>query len=217
MIDKCVLLDMNGTIRNDLHVVYRSMSEVFERFGKRPPALDEYRRTHNVHYWDLYRKHGFLDSEKPAADAIFSDLFFRKYAHLARPFPDAVGTVLEISARGIPVGIVSNLERNVLGMYMEQYGLSGFVSVSVCREDVGEVKPSPASILFAFEKLGIPPEHGSYTGDQSQDVIAAHAARTTAIAVSRRGSYHTRRMLEEAKPDIIITRLSDLLLVDRSA
>ncbi len=208
---KCVLFDMNGTIRNDLHVVYRSMSEVFREFGRIPPKLGEYRRISSVDYWKLYTSHGFVDSEKPAADALFRELFFHKYAPLAKPFPDAIQAVAGLVGKGVVVGVVSDLDREVLDMYMEQYGLKPLVSTSVCRDDSRKVKPSPDSILLAFTNLGMPPENGGYVGDQSWGVEAAHAARTTAIAISRRGSYHTRKMLEETNPDMIISELSDLL------
>jgi len=156
---------------------------------------------------------GFPDSERRNVDSLFAE-FFEKYAYRATVFPGVLQTVRKLKERGIVTGVVSNLMRAILKRHIAEYGLRGFFDVVIGREDCEELKPSPKPLLSAFSKLGMPPEQGRYVGDQTWDVISAKAAGTSPIAISRAGSYHSRRMLESAGPDKIIRKLSTLLYLD---
>ncbi|MBI2085381.1 MAG: HAD hydrolase-like protein [Candidatus Aenigmarchaeota archaeon] len=209
----CFLIDMNGTIRDELPAVYRSIVDVFLSFGRKPPTLADYRSFEGSHYWDHYLKHGFQQSERADVDRLFRQFFDSRYAHMVSAFPDAVPTITELKARKKVVGIVSNIPRSRLDMHMHEYGLDRIVDLSVSAEDVDEMKPSPKPLEYAFQTLGVPPEKGCYTGDKTWDVSVARATKTTSIAISRRGSYHTRDMLEKANPDVLINRLAGLLYI----
>ncbi len=210
---KVRLFDMNGTIRDDFLAVFKSVNDVLRHYGMVSLAVQRYRELARPDYWVIYRELGLPDSERLNVDRLFAQ-FFERYADQTRVFPDVLQTVRKLKERGIVTGVVSNLTRSSLGQHINEYGLNGLFEVAVCREDTEETKPSPEPLLVAFRRLGIPPEQGSYVGDQTWDILAARSAGTSPVAISRSGSYHSRRMLESAKPDKIIGKLSTLLYLD---
>lgn len=205
---------MNGTIRDDFIAVANAVDDVLRHFGKTRLTLQQHRELERPDYWFLYEHLGFKESDKPEVDSLFRRFFYEKYADMVSMFPDALETVKGLKYRKKIVGIVSNLSRERVIAHVNEFGLSKYIDVCVGREDTDEGKPFPQPLIEAFRRLGVPPERGSYTGDQTWDITAAHAAKTMAIGVSRRGSYHTRRMLESADPDRVIRSLSSLLYLD---
>ncbi len=209
------LLDMNGTIRDDFFGVVAAVNDVLKEFGLRPLGIGRHRQVETPNYWDMYRSLGFDDSQKPVVDEMFRGYFYSRHADLVKAYPDALGTMQALKERGRLLGVVSNLPRDRIYAHLKEFGMGNIVDVVVGREDSEETKPSPQPLLMAFERLGLPPENGSYTGDQTIDVISAKAARTGSIAIAHRGSYHTERMLRLAGPDRVIRKLSGLLYYDK--
>ncbi len=207
----CVVFDLNGTLIDDLAVSYGSVCGVFQKFDRKKPGLAGYRRLVGPDYWIIYKKHGLRLSEKKSVDETFRKMFYRMRFRHSKLFGDALPVIKELKRRGVLIGVVSNQRRKNLREYMARYGLKKFVDVYVGRDEVKRPKPSKESLLLAFRKLGVSPEQGVYVGDQVQDVEMARSAGVLAIAVSRKGSYHTRRMLDKSKPDVMIRSLSKLL------
>ena len=52
------ILDWNGACLNDLPVVYKSVKQIFEEFGLKPPTLQEYRTGITYNFSDFYYSHG---------------------------------------------------------------------------------------------------------------------------------------------------------------
>ncbi|MBI4167478.1 MAG: HAD family hydrolase [Candidatus Aenigmarchaeota archaeon] len=207
---KVQLFDMNGTIRDDFSAVLNTVNDVLRYYGTQSLTIQKYRELARPDYWEIYRELGFPDSESQNVDKLFAE-FFDRYAGQTRIFPGVLDAVRKLKERGTVTGVVSNLTAATLNRHIAEYGMDGFFDVVVSREDCEESKPSPKPLLVAFNKLGIPPRQGRYVGDQTWDIIAARAAGASPIAISRAGSYHSRRMLESATPDKIIGKLPSLL------
>ncbi len=207
----CVVFDLNGTLIDDLAVSYGSVCDVFQKFGRKKPGLAEYRRLIGPDYWVVYKKHGFRPPERKCVDETFRKIFYCRRFRRSRLFGDSIPVIKGLKRRGVVMGVVSNQRRKNLREYMARYGLEKFIDVYVGRDEVKHPKPSKESLLLAFEKLGIPSGQGIYVGDQTQDIRMARSAGVLAVAVSRKGSYHTRGMLDKSKPDVMVRSLSKLL------
>ncbi len=208
----CFIFDMNGTLLNDLAAMHSIVCKVFESFGKKGPSLPEYRRFAGYHeYWPLYKKQGFKNSDKNKINKTFRKIFNSEYPMLAKPFGDAQATIKKFRKMDCSVGIVSNQGKKSLDYKIGLCGLANLIDVGISRDDVKMTKPKPESLILAFEKLGISAKDGIYVGDQAVDVKMARNAGTFSVAVSRSGSYDTKNMIKNSKPDRIIAKLSSLL------
>jgi phosphoglycolate phosphatase len=59
----------------------------------------------------------------------------------------------------------------------------------VCGDSTPHLKPHPAPLRLAAERLGLPPEKCIYVGDDQRDVQAARAAGMRPVAVE--WGYHS--------------------------
>ena len=104
-------------------------------------------------------------------------------------FEDVVPALESIKARGLTIGVVSNL-RNVEET-LAQLGLNKYVSFSVSSERDAPAKPHPPIFQEALEKAGVAPADALHVGDQYQsDIQGARAAGMSAVLLDRDGWHH---------------------------
>jgi phosphoglycolate phosphatase len=98
---------------------------------------------------------------------------------------DGVAEVLEqLSAQGLPWGIVTNKAERFAVPLTRALGLRPHREALVCGDSTPHTKPHPAPVLEAVRRLGVPPAACAYVGDDHRDMLAARAAGTGAIAAA---------------------------------
>ncbi|MEV8515785.1 HAD family hydrolase [Dactylosporangium sp. NPDC051484] len=103
-----------------------------------------------------------------------------------RTAPLRPGTRDFLNSVGLPICVVSNIDRADLEAALSYHGLS-FAAV-VSSEDVGAYKPSPQMFRRGLAMLGMRAEGVLHVGDSlTADVAGAQAAGMAAIWVNRRG------------------------------
>jgi putative hydrolase of the HAD superfamily len=106
-----------------------------------------------------------------------------------RAFPEAVGVLGELRARGLRLVAASNWDAS-LSEGLEQTGLAPYLDGAVSSAVVGAAKPDPAVFLAALEVAGCGPDEALHVGDSPEgDVEGARAAGLAAVALlDRHGS-----------------------------
>lgn len=108
---------------------------------------------------------------------------------IRRVFPDVPEVLTQLQARGIRLGLISNIWIDG-ELVRESLGAMGllrpFRSIVLSSEE-GLVKPHPALFARALEQLGVTdPGRAWYVGDNpAADVVGAHAAGMKAILLRR--------------------------------
>jgi HAD superfamily hydrolase (TIGR01549 family) len=102
-----------------------------------------------------------------------------------RPFQGVRNTLETLINRGLPVGLISDYP---LGLKLEGMGLGDLpFTAFIGSEEVGALKPHPASFLRAAEKLGVEPGGVLHVGDREDcDVTGALAAGMRAALFKRK-------------------------------
>jgi HAD superfamily hydrolase (TIGR01509 family) len=96
------------------------------------------------------------------------------------------GEVLDrIAAAGLVKALLTRNTREAMGIILQRFGLQFDLAWS--RED-GPIKPSPASVLAACEKLHISPARTLCVGDYLYDLQAANAAGCRSVLLARPGN-----------------------------
>ncbi|HLM08955.1 MAG TPA: HAD family phosphatase [Thermoleophilaceae bacterium] len=122
----------------------------------------------------------------------------------ARPFPDALETLDELTRARVPVAIASSSSRERLDRTLSAAGLDGRVGVTVAGDEIARGKPAPDLFLSAVERLGARPERCVIVEDAAPGVEAGLAAGATVVAVAREPRERSR--LERAHR--VVERLS---------
>jgi len=91
------------------------------------------------------------------------------------PYPDTAPTLRALHARGVRIGIVSNVPRDLRPIFAA-HGLADLVDAFTHSFEVGAEKPDPAIFLRACEALGTTPGATLMVGDHPVADAGALAA-----------------------------------------
>lgn len=80
------------------------------------------------------------------------------------PYPDAAPTLRALRERGLKVGVVSNVPRDLSDLFAA-HGLDRFVDAFVHSFQVGAEKPDPRIFLAACQRIGTAPAETLMVGD----------------------------------------------------
>ena len=102
-------------------------------------------------------------------------------------FDDVVPTLKELKRRGLILGLISNVERD-LTPTMTELGLPSWLDIVVTSLEAGFSKPQPEIFREAMRRAGVRPSQAVYVGDQHQiDCVGAERAGMKGILLDRGG------------------------------
>jgi 2-haloalkanoic acid dehalogenase type II len=160
---------------------------MLESFGVAPdPAhLERYRRMQ----WDLHRR----------------DFALRE---------GVVETLRALRARGVHIGMVSNIDDDQLDHLIDVAGLRDAFDSLLSSEAAGACKPDPAIFADALRRAGCAPQEALFVGDTlAQDIAGANRAGLRSVLLWHRDG--TAPPTGDPQPQHIIRRIPELLeLVD---
>ena len=113
-----------------------------------------------------------------------------------------------VRADGCRTALVTSKNRQGALRGLDLTGLTPYIEVLVCADDVVHPKPHPEPVLKALELLGAGPERAMFFGDSVHDMNSGRAAgvKTAAVLWGPFG----RADLEPSKPDLWIEKPGDI-------
>ena len=100
-------------------------------------------------------------------------------------FDDVVPALTQLKERGLILGLVSNVDRDISPL-CDKLGLSLLLQVVVTSQDTGFSKPQPEIFQEALRQAGIEASEAVYVGDQYQiDVVGARDAGMKGVLLDR--------------------------------
>jgi phosphoglycolate phosphatase len=180
---KAVLFDLDGTLLDTAPDMIGTLNLL--RLDNKLAALPfEQLRAEVSHGSSRLVQIGFpgVDAERFALlQRRFLEAYGGRLAAETRLFEGMDRVLVELSRRGLGVGIVTNKPARLTDALLEELGLrTRFVCV-VSGDTLSERKPHPLPMLHAARLAGATPERCVYVGDAQRDVQAAHAAGMRAL------------------------------------
>ena len=90
------------------------------------------------------------------------------------PYPDTLPLLEKLAKAGYRMGVVSNCGDYAANCVLARFNLTGYFEITLSRNDVAYIKPSPEGLILALEKLGVSPDRALFIGDSVNDILAAH-------------------------------------------
>ncbi|MDD7319153.1 MAG: HAD family hydrolase [Prevotella sp.] len=119
------------------------------------------------------------------------------------------GRVLDALKHNHPLVLVSNFYGNISSV-LKEFGIDRYFDKVIESAVVGIRKPDPRIFSLGVEALGLPAADVTVVGDSFyKDILPAVKAGCHAIWI--KGMGWTEESYDESVPDMIITRLSELL------
>lgn len=107
------------------------------------------------------------------------------------------------------LGVVTTRARSEAHDFLQRMQYPDLFSVVITRQDVFRLKPHPAPVREAVDRLGISPQHCIMVGDTALDVRSARRAGTYAVGVV--SGFDRRDELERAGAHLVLERAVQLL------
>lgn len=149
-------------IRVDLERARALWDELWE-VGKMPEELAKGRDLSAAAHREIWT--GLFERANAAVPDIATTLYERVMDPRAWiPYPDTPPTLRALRARGIRIGIVSNVPQDLRPIFAA-HGLADLVDAFTHSFEVGVEKPDPAIFLRACETLGTEPAETLMVGD----------------------------------------------------
>ncbi len=102
-------------------------------------------------------------------------------------FDDVEPALAQLKARGLTLGLISNIDRDLSSTY-DELGLSSSLDVLVTSLAVGAAKPDPAIFRIALERAGVDASEAIHVGDMyHSDIMGARSAGIRPLLIDRDG------------------------------
>ena len=106
-------------------------------------------------------------------------------------FDDVAPALNELKGKGLILGLISNIEKDMTAT-LNELGLPSWLDIVVTSLGCGFNKPQPEIFQEALKQAGVQPSEALYVGDQYQvDVIGANQAGMKGVLLDRHGYYKT--------------------------
>jgi beta-phosphoglucomutase len=176
---RALLLDFNGTISDDEHLLCRIFVELFA--DERPLSEDEYYER-LVGLADREIVQLWLGRDDPA----LVDRKIERYRELAdgSTVTQEARDAVEYGAGRVPVAVVSGSARAEIEPVLAKAGLVDSVAAIVASGDIRRSKPDPEGYLIALDLLGVEAAEAAAVEDSEAGVEAAKAAGLYCAAVT---------------------------------
>ena len=196
-VPRAVLFDAYGTLF-DVYSVGLLAEQLFPGFGDRLAVLWrdkqlEYTRLTSMsgHYrpfWDLTRaglRFAALRLDL-ALDGGAEDRLMNQYRHLSA-FPENREVLHTLKERGIPAGILSNGDPEMLGVAVKSAGFSGLLAHVLSVHALRRYKTDPAAYALGTQALNLPANEIVFVSSNGWDAIGATWFGYTTLWVNRAG------------------------------
>jgi putative hydrolase of the HAD superfamily len=151
---------------------------------KRHPELD-----HDEEIWVLFTERVIVGMGGAGDTYSAAVEMEQRWAHSAHfeLYEDALAALVDVRARGLKVGLLSNSSRN-LGEFVAHHGLSADVVLTSYAH--GKTKPHESIFRAMLDLLAVEPAEAVMVGDTlDDDVEGALAVGMRAVLLDREGRY----------------------------
>ena len=186
---RAVLMDIDGTLLDSAEAQARCWLRVLQDFGY---AVDyrQVRARIGMGPDRILRELCGVSEASARAQRLLPirELLLRSHdLPSAQTFPRAHEFVKHVQDSGARLAIVTSAYRSeALALLGAAQLLTDFDHV-VCREDVGQTKPSGDGVWVALDRLGVRPEEALLVASSPYDLAASYAARVPCVALRSGG------------------------------
>lgn len=197
MSPRAVLFDAYGTLF-DVYSVALLAEQLFRGHGEQLSVLwrdkqIEYTRLTSMSgryrpFWELTRAGLRFAALRLGLvlDAGAEDRLMNQYRHLSS-FPENREVLAELKARGIPAGILSNGDPEMLAVAVKSAGFQPFLAHVLSVDGVRRYKTDPAAYALGTQAFDLPARQILFVSSNCWDAIGATWFGYTTLWVNRSG------------------------------
>lgn len=198
---------MDGTLIDQTAAILRCFSDVITKMGQPTPDPLEIRRSMGGTMrstMSLFIEQAQLDEACREFRSHFPNIMMDGLVIL----PGALECMQQLTAAGIPQGILTNKHGPTARIVSDHCGFSQHASCCIGNTDTEWSKPDANLTRFALSQINAAPEGALYIGDSPTDVATAQNAGMISYAVST--GAHSIEELTQAGAQRVVRSLTEL-------
>ncbi len=176
---KAVLFDLDGTLADTAPDLCYAINVMRAARHLAPVALEKTRPVTSSGARGLLAAGFGMTPEHPDYEAMrreFLDIYEQNVCRETRLF-DGMAELLEaLDQRGLRWGVVTNKAERFTLPLIKGLGLTARAACIVGGDSTPHLKPHPASLLLASQRIALAPAECLYVGDDERDMLAGRAA-----------------------------------------
>ncbi|MCB9647845.1 MAG: HAD family hydrolase [Deltaproteobacteria bacterium] len=185
---EAIIFDLDGTLVDTLEDIADSANQALQGLGVPTHSVQAYRLLVGGGIRRLMERalpeerRGQADIEEGVARmrAVYS----QRWAQVSRPYPGIPELLDALTARGMPMGVLSNKPHDfTVEMVRTLLGRWTFAAVQGATADV-PLKPNPAGALALAGALRVPAARCALLGDSDVDIQTARRAKMLALGAA---------------------------------
>lgn len=183
---KACFFDLDGTLLNTLEDLADCGNRALVDSGFAEQPVQDYRFFVGDGMETLMRRAAPPDTDSTALARLTERMreeYSRNWARKTAPYPGIAVLLEKLSARGMPLGILSNKPHDFTLLTVEHFFPNVSFSLIQGSPKGGRAKPEPTLALSMAETLGIHPAEVLFIGDSSTDMDTAVAAGMHPVGV----------------------------------
>lgn len=202
---KNVIFDWSGVINDDLLTVYKTIMEIFKKFGAKEISLEEFKEEWEQPYMRFYNKYGIFTKLPREEEKVIYGVTYNSMVSKYPPksYPYIKDTLQKFKKAGVNMIVISSNLRETLLSDIEKFDLQ-----EIFNEVNGDVHDKAEDIQETIQRNNFNPEETIFIGDTTHEVGAGKSAGTKTAAVT--WGYNNEDKLRAANPDYIIHNLEEL-------
>ena len=176
---KAVLFDLDGTLADTAPDLSYAINRMRTARGLPELPLEATRPVTSMGARGLLGTGFGIGPDHPDFDALrneFLAIYADNLCRDTRLFPGIAELLLELERRAVLWGVVTNKAERFTHPLLELLGVHSRAACIIGGDTTGKLKPDPAPLLAAAERIGIAPSHCLYIGDDQRDMQAGRAA-----------------------------------------
>jgi len=182
---RAVLFDLDGTLIDSAPDLGAAAEQMRVARGLAPLGVASYRAAAGMGARGMMGVAFGVTPEQPEFAALREEFFDRYEACIhdsTRVFEGVQPLVDALRQRGLKWGVVTNKYERFTRLIEARLPLFSSSSCLVSGDTTAHLKPHPASLFEACDRLGLAPSQCIYVGDDERDVAAGHAAGMGTVA-----------------------------------
>jgi pyrophosphatase PpaX len=203
---KAAVFDVDGMLLDSREYIYSAFEATLVKHGYPKPTRPQIAKTGGRSLADGYR--AFAPEDDLPALMQSHRAFQENRRHLIKPYDGLHEMLKSLSDAGLLLAVLSSRYGNLVPS-LKAASIDKYFDVIVHGEAVERHKPHPEGLIKALKELGVKPTESAMLGDTDVDILTGKAANV-AITVGITHGFHTRKVLNKAKPDYIVDSLSEI-------
>lgn len=212
-----IAFDLDGTLVDSLPGLAAAINAMLAGLGKPQTSIEQVSRWIGNGVPKLIQR--ALTVTEPAitqddalyhhAVTLFDQAYLERLGSHSSLYDGVLSTLDTLKANGYHLSVITNKSQRFTLPMLEQLGVMNRFDFVLSGDSLERKKPDPAPLHHICQQYQITNQQLLMVGDSENDIIAAHRAGCSSVAVSY--GYNYGKPIEASKPDYLIHSMRELL------